>query len=283
MPTQYDRIGPLYDHLRRTPGAKLVKHNVRRALTPYIRSARALDLACGTGNYTHSLSAWGASHIHGVDISPAMIAAAEKEADTPSLHPDNNNNNNNNKEAHRPRFEVGDCAVPRVFGDGGFDVVLGVWLLNYARGKEELKDMFRTAAVNLKPGGGGVFVAVTPPPTEEPRAHDERTAVVRPAELSGGVGLTVVGDVEDGGVKVHVGARFEEEGGIEFDYYHLRKGVYESAAREGGLVGDLVWRGLEIPERRGGEEDDEAGRREAEYWRSCGEHSHFGILMVWKD
>lgn len=64
------------------------------------------------------------------------------------------------------QFVEADCAVPRVDGEGGFDVVFGGWLLNYAAERRGLVDMFRNIALDLKDGGG--FVGVTVPPAEEP-------------------------------------------------------------------------------------------------------------------
>jgi toxoflavin synthase len=84
---------------------------------------------------------WGASSVVGVDISPAMMAVAESQREK---WPEK-------RMRERLRFVVGDAAtLGKVGHDGGndagqqFDLVTGMWLLNYARTTEDLRSMFET-------------------------------------------------------------------------------------------------------------------------------------------
>jgi toxoflavin synthase len=95
-----------------------------------------LDLACGEGIYTREARRRGASDGFGVDLSGEMIRLAEE------------------AEVAEPlgcRYVVSDVAdLPAL---GRFDLVLGVYLLNYARTAEELLRFCRVVYANLRPGG----------------------------------------------------------------------------------------------------------------------------------
>ena len=140
-------------------------------------------------------------------------------------------------------FKVADCMTAAQYEGGPFDLVFGAWLLNYAPSGKEMVGMFHNVALNLKDGGH--FVAVTPPPTQDPTAFCEAERTARPGG-SGGLVWSVTGVVDDG-ISFHVHAE-TREGDIDFDCYHLRKEVYEASAREGGLNGELKWSVTNVPE-----------------------------------
>ncbi len=229
MSTQYDDIGATYEEMRQLPVSILQDANVEAAIAPFIKDAKVLDLACGTGYYSQKFLEWGAKQVVGVDISKGMVDAAN----AGSAHLD------------RLRFHVGDCSVPFQYDGGPFDVVFGAWLLNYASDSKAMADMFRNASVNLKDSGH--FIGVTPPATNDPRGHCEKALAVEPAQY-GGVVVTISRDVEEG-VAAHFTARMKT-GMIEFDFYHLSKKLYERSAREGGLEGALTWRPVDSPDLR---------------------------------
>ena len=229
MSTQYDDIGAAYEEMRKLPISILQDANVEAAVAPFIKGAKVLDLACGTGYYSKKFLEWGAKQVVGIDISKGMVDAAN----AASMNSD------------RLSFYVGDCSVPARHKDGGFDVVFGAWLLNYASDGKEMANMFRNVSINLN--GSGHFIGVTPPPTDNPRRHCERALVARPAQY-GGVVVTITKDVKDG-VATHLDATMRT-GKVEFDAYHLTKRLYESCAREGGLEGALIWRPVDSPDMR---------------------------------
>ncbi|ESZ91244.1 hypothetical protein SBOR_8366 [Sclerotinia borealis F-4128] len=231
---QYDTIQAPYDYIRTASIALIERENVHTALTPYIQSARILELACGTGFYTYSFLDWGASSVVGVDISRIMIESA--------LQIGKGTGHEN-----QVSFLQADCAVPSVYAGAPFDIVFGAWLLNYAADRRGLVDMFRNVAGNLREGGR--FVGVTVPPAERPKEAVVGEADIRPLS-EGGSGYLVyecMEDVEEG-VKFRV--RGETPGGnFAFECFHLEKRVYEEAAREAGLMGRLEWGVTKVPER----------------------------------
>ena len=257
MAPQYDEIGVSFDQMQGLPTARLVAHNFQKTVSPLVPGAKVLDLACGTGRFSNAMMSWGASEVVGVDVSISMVEAARAKATSEKL-----------------QFIVGDCSKPMVFGSGEYDLVTGAWLLNYASNKEEMTDMYRTIAMNLK--DGGIFVGVTPHPTEDPRTHTEKESGVRPVEV-GNCAMLPKGDVADGLV-IHLVSLFES-GNIEFDGYHLRRSIYETAARDAGLNGRLIWEPVDVPD--GGVENS-LGLYDAEYWQTHLTVPHFGILLISK-
>ena len=263
MPAQYDTIQAPYDEIRKTSNAFIERANVQEAVTPFIKNARVLDLACGSGFYSYQFLKWGALKVTGVDISSAMIDEARAGSfQTPSKNAAIN-------------FILADCSRPLSYEGGPFDIVFGAWLLNYAPTGKDMVEMFRNVALNLKDGGH--FVAVMPPPTQDPAAFVEAEAKARPSQSGGSGGLfcTVTGVVEDG-IRMHVHAD-TRHGAVDFDCYHLRKDVYETSAREGGLRGELVWSVTHVPDnflehREGGASIEELN--------SYNVTPHFGVLVV---
>ena len=267
MSTQYDTIQAPYDEIRKTSNALIERANIHDIITPLLSSkeARVLDLACGSGFYSYHFLNWGASKVVGVDVSAAMIEKAR--AATSQVSSDGT----------RVDFQMADCSKPVRYEGGPFDVVFGAWLLNYASSGKGMVDMFRNAALNLEEGGH--FVAVTPPPTQDPAAFVEAERKARPRESGGSGGLfcNVTGAVADG-ISIHLHAD-TKHGDMDFDCYHLRKEIYESSAREGGLNGELAWSVTAVPDEF--LEDGEGGASLGEL-KSYKVTPHFGILVVAK-
>ena len=200
MATQYEAVAASYNQMRQHPASRLIDYNVKIAVGPSIKGTKVLDLACGTGIYTKALSAWGASQVLGVDISEGMIDVAQS-----GSVPDN------------VQFQVGDCSKPTIFGSGEYDLVVGAWLLNYASTREELTNMYRTIAMNLKEGGR--FIGITPHPTDDPEAFAAQSAEVRPVKV-GEVGDLIWKAIEFPGDDVEDPALQQNA-----DYWHSYKTV----------------------------------------------------------
>ena len=135
--------------------------------------------------------------------------------------------------------------------------------------------MFRNVWLNLRDGGH--FVAVTPPPTQDPAAFVEAEGKARPSESGGSGGLfcTVTGVVEDG-ITMHVHAD-TRHGNVDFDCYHLRKEVYEASAREAGFRRDLAWSVTALPDEFLQHRNGGASIEELESYKVT---PHFGLLVV---
>ncbi|MCJ1280031.1 hypothetical protein MMC21_007856 [Puttea exsequens] len=263
MSTQYDTIQSPYDEIRKRANAHIESANVHQALRPYIANARVLDLACGSGFYSYRLLDWGAASVLGIDISPVMIKTAEN-AKTASLL----------SSYEAVSFQVADCAKPVMYEGGPFDIVFAAWLLNYAPTRKDLAEMYANIALNLKDGGH--FVAVTVPPTQDIPAQYAAERAARP-NGSGALFVHTTGELQDGNM-AHCHAQ-TEVGDVDFDFFHLRRSVYESAAREGGLSGRLEWMDVRVPgegvERVEGLDTDE---EIASYNRV----PHLGVLVIAK-
>ena len=253
MATQYDDIGATYNELRKQLGARYTDYNFEVAAAPLVKGAKVLDLACGTGLKSNAMHSWGASRVVGVDISSAMIDVAKANTTSEDI-----------------QYLVADCSAPVLFDGGNFNVVLGSWLLNYASTRGEMINMYRTIAMNLKEGG--TFLGVTPAPSEDPRAYNEKMAKERPFK-TGQVTILPTYDVPDG-----VGTRIvsvHDFGNIDFSAYHLKKSVYETSAREAGLKGEITWKSPEPP-------SDELATDPA-FLQSYLTIPHFGILVIPKN
>ncbi|KAL8810883.1 MAG: hypothetical protein Q9200_002231 [Gallowayella weberi] len=272
MSTQYNTIQGPYDYIRKKSIAYIEHENTRTTLAPYIKGARILELACGSGFYTYDFLAWGASSVLAVDISPVMIEQARQGGSSPV------GTTPSSVDAQgKIDFLLADCAQAERYPGGPFDIVFGAWLLNYAPDRKGLLDMFRNIALNLRDGGR--FVSITVPPAEVPLESQEAELKVRPPpEGSGGLYYWVNSEVEDG-LYFHAKGH-TPMGDVDFDNYHLRQSVYEDAAREAGLKGKLTWGKTEVPERwLRGEGEGGASKEELETYR---EVTNYGVLVIEK-
>lgn len=265
MSTQYNTIQAPYDYIRKASIAYIEHENVQTTVAPLINNARVLELACGSGFYTYDFLKWGASAVVGVDISPVMIEQARRQGDAAGAI------------SGTVDFILADCMKPTAYAGGPFDLVFGAWLLNYAPDRARLVDMFRNIALNLKDGGH--FVSVTVPPTEDPTASVNAELRVRPPpEGSGLLFYRVIEDVEDG---IYFNVHGDTEvGEVDFDCYHLQKSLYEAAAREAGLNGQLKWGVTSVPERYlKGEGPGGASMVELESYQTV---PNYGLLVITK-
>ena len=281
--SQYDDIGAKYTAVvKQLPAARIESSSLHAAVAPHIHGARVLDLACGTGYYSRLLLEWGASSVVGVDLSPAMVAAAERSRE--SLAPEI---------AQQLSFRVGDAAlIGKLDSSGeGFDVVVGAWLLNYAGDENELAAMFSTISANLK-GPNAVFVGIAAPPAaaadldryaawmNDPVLDQRRREGIRVAQKYYQRNERMPEGC--GGWRVEVVA-FDEEGqeAVKFRNYHLPTEVFERAAKKGGMKGKLEWREVRMEEEIREQAIMDFGET---FWKEYFEiiGPHFGLLVVEK-
>jgi SAM-dependent methyltransferase len=245
---------------RKTTISLIEKENVKKLVSPFIASAKVLELACGSGFYTHDLIDWGASSVVALDISETMVHQAK----SMSSH----------KKRDGVKFLVADCSVPQAYPGGPFDVVFAAWLLDNAPDREVMLQMFHNVSLNLKPGGH--FVTVTAPPAPDPRSAVAAKNTVTP-NGAGGVNYEILSEGSDGlCIRVHGPTA---GGDVSFCCYYLRQDVYESCAREAGLTGKLRWEVTAVPDRFIRRAASEACRRELEGYKRA---PQYGILLVSK-
>ena len=273
---QYDAIGSAYLHFKTLPPVRVETANLRAAVAPYVAGARVLDLACGAGHYSRLLLEWGASSVIGVDVSPGMVAVAERQRE---MSPEDIR--------ERLRFAVGDAATLGKVDDrdAGFDLVTGMWLLNYAGTTGELCNMFETVSGNLKPGG--VFVGVVPEAkglAEMDELKERYDALMQRRWDSWGITVRLLEGVEEEGRMLGWKARVQAKGrdggdGVSFVNYQLGKEVYEEAARRAGMQGALEWRTAVLDE----DIKKQVAENGEEFWREYLEIGpHFGLLLLHK-
>lgn len=269
MSTQYNNnLQKPYDELRKTTIALVERVNVREIVHPFVKDAKVLDLACGSGFYSRAFLDWGARSVVGVDISAAMLEEAR--AMSPA-------------DGDRITFIEADCSTPTAFPGGPFDIVFGAWLLNYAPTRAAMADYYRNIALNLMPGGR--YVGVTPPPTDNPAEHYERESQLRPLPTaSGGLFTTVTGQVKDG-IITHLHSD-TPSGDLDFDCYHLEKHVWEAAAKDAGFGKGIVWSVTSVPsdfmENPGQYGEVSNGGAGPEELETYSEVSHYGLLLLEK-
>lgn len=178
-----------------------------------LRGRTVLDLACGEGVYARQFKRGGASAVTGVDISEGMVALAEAEE---------------RKDPIGCRYVQADAAA--FTPDEPVDVVTAIYLLNYARTRDELDRQFSACYRALRSGGRlvGFNDNVRRPPRPGASLAEygfERTCPQHPPRE---------GDVIVYRMTNHDGRAFE------FENYYLEPATYAAAASAAGFE-DFRW------------------------------------------
>src|SRR5450631_1211768 len=107
---------------------------------------RILDVGCGVGRWSRLLAARGAQ-VTGVDLSPTMIAEAERRAAAEG-------------QSERCRFRVADLATLELAEQ--FDLILGVTVLQHILDPFALRAAVAALGEHLAPGGRMVLLEAAP-------------------------------------------------------------------------------------------------------------------------
>ena len=147
----FDSIVNLYTESKTLPFRIYIEQFSLFRMCGSMQNKSVLDLACGDGSYTQESLKRGADSVVGVDISePAIAMAKENNSDIPST-----------------QFLVHDVKhLPKV---GEFDIVLGAYLLNHAKSREELILFAKAIYDNLKTDGK--FVGINDNPGNAPEFY----------------------------------------------------------------------------------------------------------------
>lgn len=152
------KIAPRYDflnHFLSFETDRLWRKRTARLFRPILEQpdAKVLDLCCGTGDLSISLSREGNARVFGADFAhPMLVRAAEKSASRLSHSP-------NGAPRILPFLEADALRLP--FADQSFDLVTTAFgfrnLANYESGLREIHRV-------LKPGGTIAILEFTEPP-----------------------------------------------------------------------------------------------------------------------
>jgi len=204
-----------------------------------VRGKSVLDLGCGEGYYARPIKMSGAGKVVGVDISDKMIAMAREEEKRSLLG---------------INYERYDAAyLPKM---GQFDIVTAVFLLHYARSKDELSKMCGNIYKNLKPGGR--FVALNNNPDD-------------PLQPDGKYGYTITCDRPLAeGCAIRISLYLNGKPACSFDNYYWDKKTYEDALKGAGFK-TVTWHNIAVSE-------EGIARFGHQFWQACLKQP--GIIVI---
>ena len=151
MVSDYDAIGDHYQQVKDLPITIGSELPTLSSLMGDLSGLNVLDLACGHGFYTRYARKLGARRAIGIDISAAMLDAARRDE---KLNPLGIEYVHADAASVRPA----ELAQPN-----GFELVLAIFLLNYANDPGMLERYFQSVIRCLQPGGR--MIAVLPNPS----------------------------------------------------------------------------------------------------------------------
>ncbi|HYO71472.1 MAG TPA: class I SAM-dependent methyltransferase [Archangium sp.] len=227
---EYDAIAGHYQQSKLLPFRVEIERYSLFERMGDLRGKRILDLACGEGIYSREMKRRGAATVHGVDLSTAMIELALQAEQ---------------REPLGCTYQV--CDVAQLGKLGDFDLVVGCYLLNYARTREQLLAFCRAIRRNLAPGAR--FVSIN----DNPRNAVEHFDTYRPYGF-----IKQLGAPRMEGAPI-VYTMFNPDGtSFQFTNYDLAPETYEWAFREAGFS-SFEWLPLKAQH---GSRNEVAG-----YWR----------------
>ena len=205
---EYDRVGAQYQESKQLPFRGFIEEHAMFGLLPDLAGRSVVDLACGEGIYSRKLIKVGAGRVVGVDISPEMIALAER-AET--------------AEPLGVRYVVADVATVEL--DEQFDVALCSFLFNYARSRDELRTLVESVHRLLKPDG--LVVGFNDYPDNPPANFDSYRAY----------GFVKVGEAEPDEGSTITYRFFNPDGTVfEIDNYFLPADAYREEFAAAGFA-----------------------------------------------
>ncbi|MFJ5226294.1 class I SAM-dependent methyltransferase [Streptomyces sp. NPDC088400] len=187
--TQFDELAEMYEEFSRLPFRQELEFPSVLEALGHLSRLRVLDLGCGSGVYSRTLARGGAERVVGLDESAGMIDHARAY-----------------EAGQYPEISYVDGSLPAEL-EGGFDLVLGVYVLPYATTYKELVGLCRTAADALRPGGRFVTLPIHPEAHRDPGHYERygfRLNIDRPFEDGSPIDLQLCFDAYD----VHIAAHY---------------------------------------------------------------------------
>lgn len=217
MTTDYNKIAKEYREIKEQPWRSLVEEYSMLKLIGALDDKKVIDLACGEGFFTRKLKMNGAAIVVGTDISKEMIAlATAREQDEPL----------------GIRYAVEDVRATGPQLD--YDLAIAAWLLVYAHDREELADMCRGLARQLRPGGRLVTL------TTNPQLYFFDSFDYRKYGF-----IIQIEDRVREGASIRWSASSNDAPKIEVENYYLPEEAYASALEDAGFC-DVVFHSLSL-------------------------------------
>lgn len=222
--SEYDAIAGAYKDSKQLSFREYIEEYTLFETLGDIKGMKVLDLASGEGFYTRKLKLAGVREVIGVDVSAEMIRLAEAEE---RAHPTG------------CRYLVRDAAD--LVLDEPVDLVVAMYLLNYARDVNELLRFVRAAHGALKPGGR--FVGFNDNVLNAPggtvsyaRYGFEKEYAAMPADRTPTDRAPTGASPSDGDPIVY---RFKNDDGTRFEFsnYYLSPETYRRAFEDAGFAG----------------------------------------------
>ncbi|SIT49233.1 putative Methyltransferase type 12 [Paraburkholderia ribeironis] len=144
---QFDQLASLYEDMFTWSFRKHFEVPTALRVAGDVRNLTIMDFGCGGGGYTRLLKKGGAKQVVGYEPTPGMRDYALKQARQNGL---------------LDVSYISDLsALPRDLA-GKFDLLLSIYVLPYATGKEKLDAMCAEKASLIRPGGRFVAVTINP-------------------------------------------------------------------------------------------------------------------------
>lgn len=158
----FDDIAPTYDRLNHLLSFNIDRSWRRRAIAEAgkLHPRRALDVACGTGDFTIELALRTGAAVTGIDISDEMLRIGRKKVADAGLTGERAPRRDLPcEDPGKIALEPGDCEC-LYFGDRTFDVVCCAFgVRNFQNLEFGLREMCRV----LRPGGRAVVLELSVP------------------------------------------------------------------------------------------------------------------------
>jgi ubiquinone/menaquinone biosynthesis C-methylase UbiE len=205
---EYDDIAKDYKESKALPFRDYIETYTIFQMAGDVQGKKIFDFACGEGFYTRKFKKAGASDIIGMDLSSEMIKLAQDSED---------------KEPIGCKYLVGDASKADKLGD--FDMVIAMYLLNYASTKELISKFCQSAFKQLKSGGrfigfnDNILEDKAYYPTYQKYGFIKKTS----DERNEGDAITYVFKKDDGST-------------FEFNNFYLKPETYAQAFRDAGFI-----------------------------------------------
>jgi toxoflavin synthase len=149
--SQFDDLGRVYEEMFKLPWRRHLEVPTVFGLLGDLAGRAVLDIGSGSGWYCKRLAEHGAREVVGLDVSSGMVDYARRHNSCSQI-----------------TYLLGELPAEM---RGRFDIALSVYVFPYARTREELHGLCRTAAASLLPGGRFLALVLNPDYRDDPEYY----------------------------------------------------------------------------------------------------------------